>query len=141
MKRKRRHDILKDGETLTVKMMMRDAADAWRQDMHEHFVAQGAPQPTIDEISTTNPAAVVDAYGGVEGLSRPGARYLTAGHRPTDHARVVTCMTMAADAYRKYDERDAAAWKGEAAVQDAPQTVEQAYAAYDAEMAERWRKG
>ena len=141
MKRKRRDDILKDGETLTVKMMMRDSADAWRQGMHEHFVAQGAPQLTLDTINASNPATVVDAYGGTEGLSRPGARYLLAGTRGTDHARLVTAAHLRAEAYNTYDQEMGERWRGEAHVQDAPQSVADAYRDYDLTDAEAYLKG
>ena len=89
---------------------------------------------------------IVDAFGGTEGLNRPGARYLVAGHRTVDHAVLTTLAAMREEAYRAYDAEAQNAWHGDnnldgcdtdpSPVMDA---VEQAYAEYDREMAEAWR--
>ena len=140
-KRDSRDDILRDGETMRVPMIMRDGIDEWKRDvMHRHFV-DTTTQPTVDTINTHLPASVTDAFGGAAGLNRPGARYLVAGGRTVDHARLVTAAHMRAEAYQQYDERDANAWRGTAEVQDGPLTVQDAYRAYDEQDAEAWRKG
>jgi hypothetical protein len=64
-------------------------------------------------VVTTSPSPmVVDAFGGVEGLNRPGARYLAAGHRTVDHAVMTTLEAMREEAYRAYYEEAQNAWCG-----------------------------
>jgi hypothetical protein len=81
------------------------------------------------------------AFGGTEGLNRPGARYLAAGHRTVDHAVQTTLAAIRDEAYRAYDEEVQNAWRGSAPTAAAPprDTVEAAYADYDREMSEAWR--
>jgi hypothetical protein len=71
-----------------------------------------------------------------KGSTVRGARYLVAGHRTTDHARLVTLA-----AYKTYDEETQNAWRGSAPTDAAPtrDTVEAAYANYDREMSGAWR--
>jgi hypothetical protein len=97
-------------------------------------------------IDTDTPMQVVDAYGGTEGLNRPGARYLVAGHRSTDHAKLVTAAAMRDEAYRQRELEDGERWRGGETPQPATDAGDvdprqAAYDAYDREMAEAWRKG
>lgn len=138
--------VLKDGYSLRVPMYMRDSALEWRNEMHSHFLAEdtarrsGISDDTVF-ITTSNPPMVVDAFGGTEGLNRPGARYLVAGGRTTEHARLATAAAMRDEAYKMYDGEAQNAWRGNASTDTAPMrdTVEQAYLDYDREMSDAWR--
>ena len=111
------------------------------------------PQRDARVINTSSPPMVVDAFGGTEGLNRPGARYLAVGHRTVDHAVMTTLAAMREDAYKTYDEEAQNAWRGETGTTDPSvadrkpdampviDAVEQAYAEYDKEMADAWRIG
>jgi hypothetical protein len=69
--------LLKDKRSVRVPMMMRDSADGLT-----------ALQRSVRDA--TGPLRVVDAFGnGGLALSRPGARYLTAGTCTPDHAALV----------------------------------------------------
>jgi hypothetical protein len=54
---------------------------------------------------------VVDAFGGTAGLSRPGFRYLHAGHKTVDHAVQVSREILRDEAYRACMTRRRA-WQG-----------------------------
>jgi hypothetical protein len=84
---KRQHDtdddlfdergLLRDGGRIRVPMMMRDSDD-------------GLTDLQRSVRDATAPLRVVDAFGNSGlALSRPGARYLTAGTRTPDHAALV----------------------------------------------------
>ena len=100
------------------------------------------PQRDALAITTNFPPMIVDAFGGTEGLNRPGARYLVAGHRTVDHAVLTTLAAMREEAYKAYDLEAQNAWRGNALTDAAPtlDTVEAAYADYDREMSDAWRK-
>jgi hypothetical protein len=101
-------DVLRPGERLHVPMYLKDSADAWREDMHRHLSAAGADTLVIN---TSAPPMVVDSFGGTEGLNRPGARYLVAGHRTVEHAILTTLAAMRDEAYKSYDEEAQNAWR------------------------------
>jgi hypothetical protein len=74
-------DILRDGERISVPLLM---CDEWRRDMHAHLHPR-------EHYDATAPAQVVDGFGNSGlALSKPGARYLVAGSKSEDHARLVT---------------------------------------------------
>jgi hypothetical protein len=108
------------------------------------------PQRDAVVINTSLSPTVVDAFGGTEGLNRPGARYLVAGRRTVDHAVLTTLAAMRDEAYRAYDQEAQNAWRANNNLECAPEhksealpsmdAREAAYAAYDKEMAEAWRK-
>jgi hypothetical protein len=140
-------DVLRDGESLRVPMYLRDSVPPW----HAHFAAEdaarrrGTNDPLV--IDTSTQATVVDAFGGIEGLNRPGARYLVADHRTTDHARLEKAAQLRDEAYRAYDAEAQNAWRGNNNLECTPtngsltqDAIEQAYLDYDREMAEAWRK-
>ena len=69
--------VLRDGRRIRVPMMARDSAD-------------GLTDLQRSVRDATAPLRVVDAFGNSGlALNRPGARYLTAGTRTTDHAALV----------------------------------------------------
>jgi hypothetical protein len=93
---------------------------SWQRDMAAHFGAYpagpgtkegGACTASTDAIATDAPAMVVDAYGGTDGLSRPGLRYLHAGHRSTDHAVAVAADAMRREAHADLIRERCDAWK------------------------------
>jgi hypothetical protein len=113
---------LRDGERLHVSMYMKDALaaeDASRR-RRAAAAAEEAEEEEQDEEqeqrSDAAPALLVDAFGGSEGLNRPGARYLLAAHQTTDHARLVTAVQQRdealAAAYADYDRAEAERWRG-----------------------------
>jgi hypothetical protein len=146
-----RTGLLKDGKSIRVSMMMRDAVP--QPNPGALVMYDVPPQRDALVINANSPPMVVDAFGSTEGLNCPGARYLVAGHRTTDHARLVTLAVMRDDAYKTYDEEAQNAWRGETGTTDPSvadrkpdampviDAVEQAYAEYDKEMAEAWRIG
>jgi hypothetical protein len=99
------------------------------------------PQRDALVINASTPPMVVDAFGGTEGLNRPGARYLVAGHPTVDHAVMTTLAAMRDEAYKLYDEEAQNAWRGNAPTGATPtrDTVEQAYLDYDREMSEAYK--
>jgi hypothetical protein len=134
-----RTGLLKDGRSVRVSMMMRDAVPPLSPCAIVMYDVP--PQRDALVINTSSPPMVVDAFGGTEGLNRPGARYLAAGHRTADHAVMITLAAMREEAYKAYDEEAQNAWRGNAPTDAAPtrDTVEAAYADYDREMSEAWR--
>jgi hypothetical protein len=106
---KRQHDtdddlfdergLLKDKRSVRVSMMVRDSADGLtdlQRSVRDHFA----------------PARVVDAFGNSGlALSRPGARYLTAGTRTTDHAALVMRDHQRREARDEYIAELCDAWK------------------------------
>lgn len=140
------HGLLKDGHRIRVGMMMRDAGYGWRAKMHKHFQAQDGGGELV--INTSAPPMVVDAFGGTEGLNRPGARYLATGSRGAGHAVQVTLAHLRDEAYAEYDRHDSEAWRQPA--RDAvcvpmnnnnkTDSMADVYAAYDAEMSQQYLK-
>jgi len=89
--------LLKDGRIVRIPMMMRDSAD-------------GVTDLVRD---ATAPLRVVDAFGNSGlALSRPGARYLTAGTRTPDHAALVMRDHLRREARDQYVAALQDAWKG-----------------------------
>ena len=74
-----RTGALKDGRSVHVSMMMRDAVPP--PSPGAVVMYDVPPQRDARVIITSTPPMVVDAFGGTEGLNRPSARYLVAGHR------------------------------------------------------------
>jgi hypothetical protein len=70
------------------------------------------------------------------------ARYLATGHRTVDHAVMTTLAAMRDEVYKAYDLEAQNAWRGNALTGAAPtlDAVEAAYADYDREMSDAWRK-
>ena len=133
--------LLRDGESFRVPMIMRDSANAWRNDMHAHFLAQ-------DSVRGSK-ALVTDGSSDPLALHRPGWRY------STDASARMTADASKQAAYAEADRRDANAWRGETGTTDPfidqregdlctnrqrrVDAREQAYLDYDREQAERWR--
>ena len=96
-------DYLKDGQVFRVKMMARDSADAWRDEMHQHFESKDSMTkvrfPIVDDKPRTADALV---------LHRPGFR----------DSRTPEQLNAVAEAYRKADTRDANAWRGDRSEDD-----------------------
>ena len=105
-----RTGALKDGRSVRVSMMMRDAVPP--PSPGALVMYDVPPQRDALVINTSTPPMIVDAFGGTEGLNRPGARYLVAGHRTVDHAVMTTLAAMRDEAYRAYDEEAQNAWRG-----------------------------
>jgi hypothetical protein len=105
-----RTGALKDGRSVRVSMMMRDAVPPPSRGAIVMYDVP--PQRDALVIKTSLPLMVVDAFGGTEGLNRTGARYLVAGHRTVDHAVQVTLAAMRDEAYKAYDEEAQNAWRG-----------------------------
>jgi hypothetical protein len=92
--------LLKDKRSVRVPMMMRDSAD----DLTDL-------QRSVQDA--TAPLRVVDAFGNSGlALSRPGARYLTAGTRTTDHAALVMRDHLRREAYAESVRQLCDGWKG-----------------------------
>jgi hypothetical protein len=83
---------LKDGRSVRVSMMTRDALPP--PSPGAIVMYDVPPQEDTFVINTSSPPMVVDAFGGTEGLNRPGARYLVAGPRTVDHAVMTTLAAM-----------------------------------------------
>jgi hypothetical protein len=142
-----RTGLLKDGRSDRVSMMMRDAVPP--PSAGATVMYDVPPQRDALVINTSTPPMVVDAFGGTEGLNRPGARYLAAGHRTVDHAVQVTLAAMRDEAYKAYDEEAQNAWRGNNKLEFVPDRKtdvlpatdarEAAYRDYDREMSEAWR--
>ena len=58
------------------------------------------PQRDALVINTSTPPMIVDAFGGIEGLNRPGARYVVVGHWTVDHAVLTTLAATHDEAYK-----------------------------------------
>ncbi len=84
--------LLKDGRSARVPLYMRDGVTPLQR------AVMDSKQRTV--ITTSNPSMVVDAFGGTAGLSRPGFRYLHAGHKTVDHAVQVSREILRDEAYR-----------------------------------------
>ncbi len=105
-----RTGALKDGRSVRVSMMTRDALPPPSPGA---IVMYDLPPQRDGLVSNANsPPMLVDAFGGTEGLNRPGARYLVAGHGTVDHAVVTTLAAMRDEAYKAYDEDAQNAWRG-----------------------------
>jgi len=88
--------LLKDKHSVRISMMMRDSAGG-----------------LTDVRDATAPLRVVDAFGNSGlALSRPGARYLTAGTRTTDRAAMVMRDHLRREARDEYVADLQDAWKG-----------------------------
>jgi hypothetical protein len=147
-----RTGALKDGRSVHINMMMKDGdglrlptfpADspfAWRNEMHQHFVAQDAARRSGTDASAV---LVTDGSDDLWALHRPGPRYLAdATARNAANAEL-------AKAYAEYDADQRERWRGNNKWECVParktdatpvmDAVEQAYAEYDKEMAEAWR--
>jgi hypothetical protein len=91
--------LLKDKHSVRVPMMMRDSTD-------------GLTDLQRSVRDATAPLRVVDAFGnGGLALSRPGARYLTAGTRTRDHAALVMRDHQRREARDEYITELCDAWK------------------------------
>jgi hypothetical protein len=141
---KRQHDpdddldergLLRDGRRIRVPMMMRDSADGLtdlQRSVRDHFA----------------PARVVDAFGNSGlALSRPGARYLTAGTRTPDHAALVMRDHERREARDEYVQQLCDAWKGTgtndrevARVHDTGDAVRDAYLDSVADLTTSWSR-
>jgi hypothetical protein len=91
-------DVLRDGQTMRVPLMMRDADGLTdlRRSVCDHF----------------SPAMVVDAFGDAGGgLHRPGSRYLVAGAGTVDHAKQVMADHLRREARDEYVAALQSAWK------------------------------
>ena len=92
--------LLKDGRIVRIPMMMRDSADGFTD-----------LQRSVRDA--TAPLRVVDAFGNSGlALSRPGARYLTAGTCTPDHAALVMRDHLRREARDQYIAALQDAWKG-----------------------------
>jgi hypothetical protein len=137
-------EVVKDGDRVRVPLMLRDGEPArlsdaqldalpgWQRDAilaHRARVAVDASARAArafsDEIATDTPATVVDAFGG-DGLAlrRPGARYLHAGLKSTDHALHAVRAMQRQEAYlqAKQDLQDAWRHPARDAERDGPIT-------------------
>ena len=135
--------LLKDGYSLRVPLYMKDGSPV--DDGFSRAMVDSYKRGRIDDtlvIDASAPPMIVDAFGGTEGLCRPGARYLAAGHRTADHAVMTTLGAMRDEAYQAYHLEAQSAWRGNALTDAAPtlDTVEAAYADYDRQMSDAWRK-
>jgi hypothetical protein len=104
-----RTGALKDGRSVRVSIMTRDALPP--PSPGALLMYDVPPQRDAVVINTSFPPMVVDAFGGTEGLNRPGARYLVAGHRTVEHAILTTLAAMRDEAYKSYDEEAQNAWR------------------------------
>jgi hypothetical protein len=149
-------DVLRDGERLRVPAYLMDA-ERRRQDDGEELTDQERADAVALLRELTEPKTdgsalrVTDGTDDPYALHRPGPRYLVADHRSTEHARLVSAMHMADQAYRDYDlaamraDADFALPSADASqsLGDAMARLEdvrrKAIAERDAEDAEAWR--
>jgi hypothetical protein len=126
--------LLKDGRSVRVPMMMRDAdglTDLQRS-VRDHFA----------------PARVVDAFGDAgAGLHRPGSRHLVAGAGTVDHAKQVMADHMRREARDQHVADLQDAWKGNntndrevARVHDTGDAVRDAYLDQVADLTSAWER-
>ena len=123
--------LLKDGRIVRIPMMMRDSAD-------------GVTDLVRD---ATAPLRVVDAFGNSGlALSRPGARYLTAGTCTPDHAALVMRDHLRREARDEYVAALQSAWKNGtndrevARVHDTGDAVRDAYLDSVADLTTAWSR-
>jgi hypothetical protein len=97
-------DLLADGESMHVPMRFCDAA---QRDLAAAR-AKASPRVLRDSAAYPRPRRgvfAVDAYGGTEGLHRPGVRYAAASNHVADHWLADSErdeIQRAHDAYRRY---------------------------------------
>ena len=90
------HGVLKNKRSVRVPMMMRDGLSDLQRSVRD----------------ATAPLRVVEAFGNSGlALSRPGARYLTAGTRTRDHAALVMRDHLRREARDEYVAALQSAWK------------------------------
>jgi hypothetical protein len=128
--------MMKDGDSLRFPTFSADSPLAWRNEMHQHFVAQDAAPSGTDASAVL----VTDGSDDPWALHRPGPRYLADA----------TANAELAKAYAEYDADQSERWSGNNKLKCVPDrktdatpvmdAVAQAYADYDREMSEAWRK-
>src|SRR5262245_27855305 len=123
--------LLKDKRSVRISMMMRDSA--------------GGLTDVRDAIA---PLRVVDAFGNSGlALSRPGARYLAAGTRTTDHAALVMRDHLCREARDEYVAALQSAWKNGtndrevARLHNTGDAVRDAYLDSVADLTTAWSRG
>jgi hypothetical protein len=138
-------DMLKDGQTGRVPLMLRDAMTPLQRALAQESLASGRHKAFERAgITTGNRVAIVDAFGnGGLALHRPGARYAAPHPHTVDHAEQVAWQHTRAEAYDEYRRRICDAWKSPGhEIEVKPITGDaraDAYAAADAAAAEAWR--
>jgi hypothetical protein len=127
--------LLKDGRMVRIPMMMRDSAD-------------GLTDLQRSVRDATAPLRVVDAFGNSGlALSRPGARYLTAGTRTPDHAALVMRDHLRREARDEYVAALQDAWKDGAndrevaRVHDTGDAVRDSYLDQIHDLTTAWSRG
>jgi hypothetical protein len=137
-------DILKDGQTLRVPMMMRDGSPNRDLTPLQLEIARASRQRDAQQ----NHMTVVDALGRSSQfyLSCPGPRYAVHDAGSNEHAIQQTLRAMRDEAYRSVEAEASNAWKGSnreigmsldsASITDAR---ERAYADYDTYISNAWR--
>jgi hypothetical protein len=148
-----RTGLLKDGRSVHIGMMVRDGDGlrlptfpasspfAWRNEMHQHFVAQDAARRSGTDASAV---LVTDGSDDSWALHRPGPRYLA-----DLNARNAATAELE-KAYAEYDADQSDRWRGnnklvcladrKTGSTPGMDAREAAYAAYDKEMSDAWRK-
>ena len=138
-----RTGLLKDGRSVRVSMMMRDAVPP--PSPGAIVMYDVPPQRDALVINTSTPPMIVDAFGGTDGLNRPGARYLVAGHRTVDHAVQATLLVMRDQAYADAEIEASNAWMADDREIEVKRVTGDARAdallAYDDYMNNAWRRG
>jgi hypothetical protein len=151
------HDILKDGQTLRVPMIMRDGAPNRDLTPLQLEIARASRQRDAQQ----NHMTVVDALGRSDQLHlrRPGARYFSADGHGVEHAVQQTLRAMRGQMYDDIKEEVSNRWrtpsqppsaypvegrsdaKSDAKSDAMPvtDTREAAYEAYDAWLRDAWR--
>jgi hypothetical protein len=131
-------DILKDGQTLRVPMIMRDGAPNRDLTPLQLEIARASRQRDAQQ----NHMTVVDALGRSDQLHlrRPGARYAVHDAGSNEHAMQQTLRAMRDEAYRSVEAEASNAWKGsnrEIAIPDGINI----YDAYDIDISNRYKGG
>jgi hypothetical protein len=122
---------LKDGERIHFSMMTMDSEVL----------------PARDALSDSSPMMVVDAFGNSGlALNKPGARYLTAGTRTTDHAALVMRDHLRREARDEYITELCDAWKSTndrevARVHDTGDAVRDSYLDQVHDLTTAWSRG
>ena len=94
--------MVKDGDSLRFPAFSADSPLAWRNEMHQHFVAQDAARSGTDASA----ALVTDGSDDPWALHRPGPRYLA------DVTARNAADVELAKAYAEYDAEQSERWRG-----------------------------
>jgi hypothetical protein len=109
-----RNGVLKDGRSFRVPLYMADSLTPLQRSVAADSAARGHDKIFDSMRADADRVRIVDAFGGTDGLHRPGARYPRSGVRivTVDHARQATLASMRSQAHALRDAEATYAWRG-----------------------------